>query len=79
MNDPLSSLLRAADPGTAKRGDSLSERGLRELAAYEAGEDATARSSRRTLSSSARRSVWWPVPLAVGGAFLVLLFVAVFA
>lgn len=79
MNDLLSSLLRAADPGTVKRGDPLSERGLRELAAYEAREEATARSLRRTLSSSARRSVWWPVPLAAGGAFLVLLFVAVFA
>ncbi|MBP2435815.1 hypothetical protein [Microbacterium amylolyticum] len=79
MNDLLSSLLRAADPGTVKRGDPLSALGLRELAAYEAREAALARSSRSNSISSPRRQVWRPMPLAAGGAFLVLLFVVVFA
>lgn len=79
MNDLLSSLLRAADPGSVKRGDPLSERGLRELAAYEEQEAILARSSRPTSTTTARRRAWWPMPLAAGGAFLVLLFVAVLA
>ncbi|MBF0817136.1 hypothetical protein E4U02_11985 [Microbacterium paludicola] len=75
----MSKLLRAADPGTVKRGDPLSERGLRELAEYEAREAALERAHRR----NARRPASWrprrPVRLATGGAFVVALLAAVFA
>ncbi|MFZ4842986.1 hypothetical protein [Mycetocola saprophilus] len=38
MNDLLGDVLRAADPGTVRRDSPLSERALRELAAFEAAE-----------------------------------------
>lgn len=79
MNDLLSNLLRNADPGSVKRGDPLSERGLRELAAYEARDENLARASRRSSTPSARRPRWRPVSLAAGSAFLILLIVSVFA
>lgn len=79
MNDLLSKLLRAADPGTVKRGDPLSERGLRELAEYEAKETALERSRRRATRESVKRRAWRPAQLATGGAFVVVLLVAVIA
>ncbi|MFD5225407.1 hypothetical protein ACFWHT_07270 [Microbacterium sp. NPDC058342] len=79
MNDLLSKLLRAADPGTVKRGDPLSERGLRELAEYEAKETAFERSRRRDVHTPAEWRTWRPAALATGGAFFVMLFVVVFA
>lgn len=78
MNNPLSNLLRNADPGSVKRGDPLSERGQRELAKYEAQEGALARSTRPRSASSVRR-LRRPLPLVTSGAFLVLLIGSVFA
>lgn len=79
MDDLLSKLLRAADPGTVKRGDPLSERGLRELAEYEAKEAAIERARRRDQHKPPRFRAWRPVQIATGGAFFVMLFVAVVA
>lgn len=75
MNDLLSVLLRAADPGIVKRGDPLSARGLRELAEYEAEETAFERAHR----GNPHEPAWRPVQFVIGGAFVVMLFVAVLA
>lgn len=79
MNDLLSKLLRAADPGTVKRGDPLSERGLRHLAEYEAKEAILERSRRRRVYKAAERRSWRPAQLAISGTFVVALLVAVVA
>lgn len=78
MNDRLSKLLRAADPGTVKRDGPLSERGLRELEEYEAKEAAFERAYRRDQRRPAKHRTWRVVPLATVGAFAVMLLVAVF-
>lgn len=79
MNDLLSALLRAADPGAVKRGEPLSERGLRELVEYEAKEAALAHTSRhpRRTPVMARRGK--PAQLVASGLFVVMLIVAVVA
>lgn len=79
MNDRLSELLRAADPGTVNRGDPLSERGLRELNEYRAMEAALAHPPRTSPAASRRVRAWRPMRLAVGGAALAVLVLAVFA
>ncbi|MFT4156510.1 MAG: hypothetical protein QM630_01055 [Microbacterium sp.] len=79
MNDLLGSLLRSADPGTVKRGDPLSERGLRELGEYEAKEAAVERSHRHGAHKVAKWRAWRPASLATGGAFVVILLIAVLA
>lgn len=79
MNDLLSTLLRSADPGTVKRGDPLSERGLRELAEYAAKEAALEHPHRRGTHKVVKWRAWRPASLAAGGAFVVILLVAVFA
>ncbi|MFT4157575.1 MAG: hypothetical protein QM630_06565 [Microbacterium sp.] len=78
MNDLLSRLLRNADPGTVKRGDPLSERGRRELAEYEAMEEAFTQAQEPRRFTVGKRA-WRPLQVAAGGAFIVMLVVAVFA
>lgn len=55
MSDRLGDLVRAADPGTVRRDDPLSERGLKELEKYRALEDEL---SRRRRNAPAKRP-WW--------------------
>lgn len=73
MSDILSRLLRAADPGTVHRGDALSERGLRELAHYEAAE-AELEHAREPRT---RVWAWRPLQLVTGSASLAMFAIAV--
>ncbi|MFT3942864.1 MAG: hypothetical protein QM705_03460 [Ancrocorticia sp.] len=76
MDDFLDEMIRDADPGTVHRGTPLSERGLRELAEYQAKEAALSRSFNRCTpirpTRAHRRRVF-----AGAGAFLMMLAVAV--
>ncbi len=76
MSDVLGDLLRAARPSDAHRDDPLSARGLRELAAYEAAEEALVRRRRDRAPRRPARLVR-RVSLATGSAALIVIAITV--
>lgn len=79
MNDLLEELICAADPGTVRRGDPLSERGLRELAKYQAKEAALNQSEIARARTNSPLRTHRRLEFASMGAVLALIIVATFS